>query len=179
MVDIKYGDRVFSIKNDVNEFSIGEYEKIVYYLNNEGDFFDKWFNILEYLGLDKGVIDDIDANELIEIINSINLSKVEPKFISEIELGGYLYKCEMKESGEPKITGRIFKLLEKVCKGDYYISDIMAILFKRDDLSDAEHYQKAHLEWKSKLFKDLSASVSVPYVLYITDRYIKNIMILK
>jgi hypothetical protein len=179
MVNVNYDGVSYSIKSDVNELTIKEYEKIIFFLNKEDDFFDKWFSILEYLGLPKSVIDDIDANELIEIINSINISEVEPVFKKEIEISNYTYFCDLKENGEPKITGKTFKLLEKVCKKDYYIADIMAILFKRVDLSDIEHYDKSHLEYKATLFRELEASVCVPYVLFIADRYVKNIMSLK
>lgn len=175
MVNINYDGVSYSIKSDVNELTIGEYEKINYFLNKGDDFFDKWFSILEFLGLPTNVIEDIDANELIEIVKSINLSEIESKYIKEIEISGYIYTCELKENGEPKITGKTFKLLEKVCKKDYYIADIMAILFKRNDLSDKEHFDNTHLEYKAKLFRDLSASISVPYVLFIADRYVKNI----
>jgi hypothetical protein len=179
MVNVNYDGVSYSIKSDVNELTIGEYEKINYYLNNDGDFFDKWFSILEYLGLPKTIIDDIDANELIEIVKSINISEVEPVFRKEIEISGYLYTCELKENGEPKITGKTFKLLEKACKKDYYIADILAILFKRSDLSDKEHFDKSHLDYKATLFRELEASICVPYVLFIADRYVKNIMSLK
>jgi hypothetical protein len=175
MVDINYDGVSYSIKSDVNELTIGEYEKITYFLNGSGDFFDKWFSILEYLGLPKHVIDDVDANELIEIINTINLSDVDAVFISEIEIKGFIYKCEMKENGEPRITGKIFKLLEKVSKKDYYIADIMAILFKREDLSDVEHYDMSHIDYKATLFRGEKAAISIPYILLIADRYVKNI----
>jgi hypothetical protein len=179
MVNVNYDGVSYSIKSDVNELTIKEYEKIIFFLNKEDDFFDKWFSILEYLGLPKSVIDDIDANELIEIINSINISEVEPVFKKEIEISNYTYVCDLKENGEPKITGKTFKLLEKVCKKDYYIADILAILFKRSDLSDKEHYDKSHLDYKATLFRELEASICVPYVLFIADRYVKNIMSLK
>jgi hypothetical protein len=179
MVDINYDGEKYTIKSDVNELTIKEYEKITYYLNTENDFFDKWFSILEFLGIPKSVIDDIDANELIEIINSINLSDIEKTYIKEIEIDGYNYTCEFKENGEPKITGKTFKLLEKVCKKDYYIADIMAILFKRDDLNDKENYELSHIEYKATLFRKEKAAISVPYVLFIAEKYVKNIMSLK
>lgn len=179
MVEIKYGDEKHSIKSDINEFTIKEYEIINHFLNEEGDFFDKWFNILEFLGLPRLIIEDIDANELVDIINSINISEVEPCFIKEIEIDGYLYKVDLNDKGEPKITGKVMKYLEKVCKKKYYISDIMSILFKRIDLGDKEHYEMAHIEYKAELFRNQNASISLPYLLFIADRYVKNISSLK
>lgn len=178
MVSIKYGDKTYSIKNDVNELTIGEYEKINYFLNGDSDFFDKWFSILDFLGLPKSVIDDLDANEMISIIKSINLSEIDSVYVPEIEIGGYLYKCEMKDD-VPRITGKTFKFIEKVCKKDYYIADIMAILFKRVDLSDVEHYDMNHIDYKASLFRKEKAAICIPYILLIADRYVKNIKSLK
>lgn len=179
MIDINYNGETYDIKSDVNELTIGEYEKISFFLNEENDFFDRWFSVLSYLGLPENIINDLDGNELIEIVKSINLSEIESKFISEIVLNGFTYKVELKENGEPKITGKTFKLLEKVCKNKYYIADIMAILFKRDDLDNKEHDDMSHISYKATLFRDLNASICVPYILFIADRYIKNIMSLK
>jgi hypothetical protein len=175
MMDINYDGVKYTIKSDINEFTIGEYEKIINYLNNESDFFDMWFYVLEFLGLPKNVVDDLDANELIDVINSINLSDINKVYIKSIEIGGFTYNCEFKENGEPKITGKMFKLLEKVCKKDYYIADIMAILFKREDLSDNENYDLNHIEHKASLFREECVNISLPYVLLIANKYIKNI----
>jgi hypothetical protein len=48
MVNVNYDGVFYSIKSNVNELTIGEYEKIIYYLNGSDDFFDKWFSILEF-----------------------------------------------------------------------------------------------------------------------------------
>jgi hypothetical protein len=58
------------------------------------------------------------------------------------------------------------KLLKKIIKN--YISDIMALMFKRTDLSNTEHYDPAHLKHKAKLFSKLKADIAIPYLTFVT-----------
>jgi len=44
---------------------------------------------------------------------------------------------------------------------------MLAVIFKREDLTKTEHYDNAHLKLKEKLFSKLPAAVAVPYVTYI------------
>jgi hypothetical protein len=51
-----------------------------------------------------------------------------------------------------------------------YISQIVAIMFKREDLSNTEHYAEAHLKHKAKLFKELKANIAIPYLTFIAQK---------
>ena len=46
----------------------------------------------------------------------------------------------------------------------------MALMFKRTDLSNTEHYDPAHLKHKSKLFSKLKADISIPYLTFVTHK---------
>jgi hypothetical protein len=76
-----------------------------------------------------------------------------------------------------KLTVRDTKLIEKIAiaKPKGYISDVLAIFFKRDDLTNAEHYADAHLKLKAKLIKELKANVAIPYLLFITKKLAKQV----
>jgi hypothetical protein len=43
----------------------------------------------------------------------------------------------------------------------------MSVLFKRNDLTKAEHYADAHIKQKAKLFSSLSAELAIPYATFI------------
>ena len=45
-----------------------------------------------------------------------------------------------------------------------YMAFMLAVIFKREDLTKAEHYDNAHLKLKTELFGKLPAAVAVPYV---------------
>jgi hypothetical protein len=69
-----------------------------------------------------------------------------------------------------KLSVKDSRIVEKIVKKDNkeYISDIMALMFKRTDLSNTEHYDPAHLKHKSKLFSKLKADISIPYLTFVT-----------
>ena len=59
-----------------------------------------------------------------------------------------------------------------------WVLKAIAILFKREDLSNTEHYTDAHINHKMELFKDLLIKDFIFYILYIQDKLIKKIKIL-
>ena len=108
---------------------------------------------------------DVDFDlflENVKLFNKDNFTKKDP--VEEIEIDGYTYKAEMKLSVKDS------RIVEKIIKKDNkeYISDIMALMFKRTDLSNNEHYDPAHLKHKAKLFSKLKADISIPYITFVT-----------
>jgi hypothetical protein len=69
-----------------------------------------------------------------------------------------------------KLSVKDSRIVEKIVKKDNkeYISEIMALMFKRTDLSNAEHYDSAHLKHKAKLFSKLKADIAIPYLTFVT-----------
>jgi hypothetical protein len=57
-------------------------------------------------------------------------------------------------------------LIEKVWRAnvDNFSSEMLAVIFKRTDLTRTEHYAAAHLKLKAKLFKQQKAAVAMPYI---------------
>jgi hypothetical protein len=43
-------------------------------------------------------------------------------------------------------------------------------MFKRDDLTNAEHYAEAHLKLKAKLIKGLKADIAIPFLMFIANK---------
>ncbi len=57
-----------------------------------------------------------------------------------------------------------------------YAGEMMAVCFKRTDLSDIEHYADAHLKHKAKLFREhLTADICVPYIMKVTELLVKSL----
>jgi hypothetical protein len=71
---------------------------------------------------------------------------------------------------EMKLSVKDSRIVEKIIKKDNkeFISDIMALMFKRTDLSNTEHYDPAHLKHKAKLFSKLKADIAIPYLTFVT-----------
>ena len=153
------------IPSKMDELTLEQFQKISAIHNNEEyDALEKHCKVFEYLGITEDEMDvDFDlflAN--VKEFNNNNYTKKDP--VEEIELEGYTYKAEMKLSVKDS------RIVEKIIKKDNkeYISDIMALMFKRTDLSNTEHYDPAHLKHKAKLFSKLKADISIPYLTFVT-----------
>jgi hypothetical protein len=153
------------IPSKMDELTLEQFQKISAIHNNEEyDTLEKHCKVFEYLGITEEEMDvDFDlflAN--VKEFNNNNYEKKDP--IEEIEIDGYIYKAEMKLSVKDS------RIVEKIVKKDNkeYISDIMALMFKRTDLSNTEHYDPAHLKHKAKLFSKLKADISIPYLTFVT-----------
>jgi hypothetical protein len=161
------------IPNNLDELTIEQFEVITELSNNkELDAVDKHLQIFASLGLAESEFYDVDVADFIEYTNQFNnIPEVKYPTISQIELAGYSYTAEMK------LTVRDTKLIEKIAiaKPKGYISDVLAIFFKRDDLTSTEHYAEAHLKLKSKMIKELKANVAIPYLLFITNKLAKQV----
>jgi hypothetical protein len=153
------------IPSKMDELTVEQFQKISAIHNNEEyDTLEKHCKVFEYLGITEEEM-DVDFEVFLENVKEFNKDNFTKKdTVEEIELEGYTYKADMKLSVKDS------RIVEKIIKKDNkeYISDIMALMFKRTDLSNTEHYDPAHLKHKSKLFSKLKADISIPYITFVT-----------
>lgn len=171
--------RDYEIKSSLTEWTVGDYEKIIKIFSNENlDNIDKYIKVLEFLGVPDEVLDTMGDEEFFNIINSILDSNINKNFVKEIEVDGFKYIAY--EGEEYKLVVKDMAKIEGVLRenSDDILSKILAIIFKREDLSKTEHYDKAHLDYKSKIFKSLSADIVIPYMLLIEDKMVKKLIYL-
>jgi hypothetical protein len=153
------------IPSQMSELTLEQFQKISAIHNNEEyDTLEKHCKVFEYLGVTDDEM-DVDFElflENVKLFNNNNYTKADA--IEEIEIDGYTYKAEMKLSVKDS------RIVEKIVKKENkeYISDIMALMFKRTDLTNAEHYDPAHLKHKAKLFSKLKADIAIPYLTFVT-----------
>ena len=155
------------IPSKMEELTLEQFQKIsAIHNSDEYDTLEKHCKVFEYLGITEDEMDvDFDLFlENVRLFNKDNYTKKDT--VEEIEIDGYTYKAEMKLSVKDS------RIVEKIVKKDNkeYISDIMALMFKRTDLSNTEHYDSAHLKRKSKLFSKLKADISIPYLTFVTNK---------
>jgi MoaA/NifB/PqqE/SkfB family radical SAM enzyme len=167
---VKIGSK--KINNEVTELTIEQFEKLSATMNNsELDQFEKWAKIFIDLGADENEVYDLDFEKFTEIIKDFCDTKKKPskKFLKSIELDGYTYQAYEDEF---KLNVRDLKMIEKAVSTspENYISRVMAIIFKRTDLTKAEHYADAHLTLKSKLFKQQKADIAIAFISYIGQK---------
>jgi hypothetical protein len=160
------------IKNLITELSIEEFEKVSSFINNnELETFERWVSVFVYLGADENEINEMEFSEFKDLVQKFNTSKkkADLKYTKEIELEGYTYRSFEDEF---KVSVRDLRYIEKMIKKDNanYMAMMMAILFKRTDLSASEHYADAHVKYKAKLFKKQPAHLVVPFATYIGNK---------
>ena len=70
-----------------------------------------------------------------------------------IEIDGYTYESYKDEF---KVSVKDLKSIEKLISKNpnSYIAEMVAVLYKRVDLTDKEHYEPAHIKHKTTLFSD-------------------------
>jgi hypothetical protein len=153
------------IPSKMDELTLEQFQKISAIHNNEEyDTLEKHCKVFEYLGITEEEM-DVDFDLFLANVKEFNKDNYTKKdTVEEIEIEGYTYKAEMKLSVKDS------RIVEKIVKKDNkeYISDIMALMFKRTDLSNTEHYDPAHLKHKAKLFSKLKADISIPYLTFVT-----------
>ena len=158
----------YTIPNTLDELTIQQFEQITTINNDtELDPVDKHLKIFELLGIPQATFDNMDIADFIEITKQFNsLESIEYPTVDTLEIEGYTYKAELK------LTVRDTKLIEKIAihKEKGYISDMLAVFFKRVDLSPIEHYTDAHLKTKAKLMAKLKAHICIPYIVFIGQK---------
>ena len=156
------------IPNQIEELTIEQFEAITDINNNqELDPIDKHLQVFAYLGIPESEFWDYDVADFVGMVKDFNSSEHKDyPTVEEIELEGYVYKAQMK------LTVRDTKLIEKITikKEKGYVSEMLAVMFKREDLTSTEHYTDAHIKHKAKLIRKLNAAISIPYIMFIAHK---------
>jgi hypothetical protein len=156
--------REWEIPNQITELTIKQFQTVSQIQNDQGySFVEKQTKIFEYLGV-PDIWDEVSVKELKGYIDEFNeVPKVEFEYTKEIEIDGYTYRSYEGEDFE--LTAKDLSIIEKKIKpSESDVSYLMAVIFKRTDLSKNEHYTEAHLKQKAKLFEDQPAEMCIKFL---------------
>jgi hypothetical protein len=163
------------IPNELTELTIQQFEDIsTIYGNNSIEEIDKHLKVFELFGLSEDDFNDTSIEEFTEYVKQFNNVQKYKKMVKSFKIDGYKYSAYDKEF---KLSVRDTKHLEGILRNKHkgYLSEMLAVLFKREDLSKTEHYTDAHIKHKAKLIRELKASIVVPYIANISDKMMKQI----
>ena len=156
------------IPNQIDELTIEQFEAITEINNDPNlDPIDKHLKVFAYLGIPESEFWDYDVADFVVMVKDFNsMDQKDFPVVEELELDGYIYRAEMR------LTVRDTKMIEKIAlsKPKGYISEMLAIMFKREDLTPTEHYTDAHIKQKAKLIRKLNANISIPYIMFIANK---------
>lgn len=181
MININYEGTIYPIKNSVEEFSIKEFEQVCSILNDkEKPTMEKWTDVFVSLGMPVEVVDDFDATAFISIIKEFNIqSELNTEVKKEITLDGITYQAFDEKF---KLTVKETAMIEGYIKKNEnrYLGEILAVIYKRPDLTKDMHFDKAHLHFKAELIrKQVTADVAVPIINFMSKRLIKDFEIIE
>ena len=156
------------IPNQIDELTIEQFEAITEINNDPNlDPIDKHLKVFAYLGIPESEFWDYDVADFVVMVKDFNsMDQKDFPVVEELEIDGYIYRAEMR------LTVRDTKMIEKIAltKPKGYISEMLAIMFKREDLTPTEHYTDAHIKQKAKLIRKLNANISIPYIMFIANK---------
>lgn len=166
----------YNVPTKLSEMTIGQFEKVNKIMSDESSLkIERYIDYLESLDIPNDVILSITDDELFSVIKSIGEKEdITNELLKSFELEGYTYKSYDEEFSIRAIE---LSMIEKRINKDSsnYFSYIIAILFKREDLTNREHYTDAHIKHKADLFKNLSAIDFYPYVIMVAEKLSKNL----
>ena len=160
----------------LRNLTVGQFEKATSIINSkELTTVEKYLDVMEYLGVPAAVIDEMSNEDFKKAVTILNSFEFERSLVPSIELEGYTYTANVVD-GQLQLKARELALLEKeVQSGREFFAYTLAVLFKRTDLSSAEHYDKAHIKHKAKLFKEVLAGHYYMYVVELTKILAQNL----
>ena len=163
------------IKNLPRELTIDEFEDISRILNDVSILeIEKYSRVFGYLGADRKDLNDLGFKEFGDLVKEFNeIAEIKRGMTQKIEIGGYIYKSY--EDGEDfKLMVRDMAIIERIVSEspERHLAEIVAVLFKREDLTASEHYDKTHVKHKAKLIREegIDAELAMPFIVIVTSQ---------
>ena len=151
---------------DLKSINALQFQRITNAMNDQGmSNVEKWINVFTAFGIPKQEVEELDYATFLEKIKEA--SNVSQEGLTEIhktiEVDGYTYSLY---GGGTSATTKDMRTIEKfnTAYPNDSVMNMFAILYKRDDLTNTEHYEKAHITHKRKLFAKLPAAIVVPLI---------------
>ncbi len=148
------------VKNKTSELTIDEFGRII---KNYNDYkkmdIDKHIETLLICGIDKETLIDLKYSEVKSFFASIETETFELKRSIFIDGNEYKFLDAEEDLLEWEPTARELSLLiNYISKDSNFFLYTVALFYKDIRLTNNEHYDKAHIEYKMKLFNQGKAS---------------------
>lgn len=171
MINIKGYD----IPTSMSEMTVKQFESLNKIMTNDSSLqIERYIDYLESF-IPSDELYDVTDDDIFKLVEMVSKREdMSKEFTKEIEIGGYKY---ISYTNEFKVSAIELSLIEKrINKNPHkYFTYIISILFKREDLTNREHYTEAHLKHKEELFSELKADLFYPFVVFIAEKLSKNL----
>lgn len=181
MIDIKFKEEIYSIKNEIGEINVKDFEHIISILNNDTkNYLEKWSDIFIFLGTPIEVVDNFDISDFIEIIKLFNLTSIDLKEIKKsIIINGIEHFAYT--DNDFKLTVKETILIESYIKknDNRYLGELIAIVYKNPSVTKEINFDKSHIHHKAEMIrKEITADIALPIIGFLSKKLIKDVEIL-
>lgn len=163
------------VPNQLSELTVQQFEEVTtIHARQDIDAIEKHIEVFALLGVPESEWDDVSIEEFKEYVKQFNDLSGKPEMQQSFEHDGYTYTAFDEVF---KLSVRDTKHIEKVMSSKHkgYIAELLAILFKRTDLTKTEHYTEAHIKLKAKIIRELKAELAMPYLVEIGQKLAKQL----
>jgi hypothetical protein len=168
---MKIKDIEFSCSPDA--ILLKQFEQMSIILNQEDkDAIEKYEEIFKSFGVTDETLNEMTVAEFGKAIKDFveESQKNNDVFVKEFEIDGYTYRAF------DTLKVRDLRIISKYQTNIRYAGEMMAVCFKRTNLTDVEHYADAHIRHKAKIFREnLTADVCIPYIVKVTELMVKGL----
>jgi len=160
MIEVKFKEKIYNVRNLFSEITIAEYEAITKLFDNEKlNNISLWIEIFNILGWDEELIDNLDYNSFEEITTKFDFTSVNKDIIKTVYLDEVPYSCY---DDEFKLKIRDLLKIEPLINTEDYLAKIAAILYNKDGFSKKENEDVNHFNYKVSMFKQQPAHIITP-----------------
>lgn len=157
-----------------NAINLAVWERMALVMYNDKlDTIQKYEELFNLVGFKQNLIEDLEFAEFGKAIEEFNIeTTIEfAVYVTELNIDGYTYKAF------DSLKAKDLRIISKAMnENPVSAGEMMAMCFKRTDLTDKEHYTDAHIKHKAALFrKHLTADVCIPYITKVTDLMVKQV----
>ena len=177
MIEVDLNGTILELRNEMDELFLDELEElIIIFKQTNLTGMEKYIEAFNYLGLEE-VIDVIDFDGLNDLIIAYDEYEMPTEFIKSFDISGFNYTAY--DEDEFILKGKDMAMIEKIIHKknkntetkDKFLAEILAVIFKRDDLTKNEHTDPAHIQYKADLIrKNIKANVAIPYLALVSDK---------
>lgn len=172
MIDVNFGEKMYELRNELDEIYLGEWQKVTNILTRENDYyFLNWLDIIEILGSTE-LKENIDDVSLYSVIKHLNITgDVSNKIVPEFSIGDRKFYTNVNEIGALKMKGIELAEIEVTIKQkpNNWLPKVMAILYK-------EVGADSSVTDRTKLFeKKMTANIAMPAAYVVNNRLIMHI----
>jgi hypothetical protein len=183
MKNIEIENKQIQISTDLTQLSLKKFEKAINIFQKSYDMqFEKFIDLIEVMtNLTPDDIEDLhidDFKKIVDIIENIEFTSFEKKFINQIEIDGITYKSK-SDGADYKFSVREIFLMQDILEKnpENYLLDLIAIVFREVDAEGnlIGDLKSESIEKRKEVFKDIKMDVVGPYLSSLSEYFLTNI----